>query len=69
MEALFCLYLLRKGQADSMGIAMRKALLGEIEGRVSKLEKIPHLDFTIVGIQESVHEIRMNLQEIVLIKK
>jgi len=52
-----------------MGIAMRKALLGEIEGRVSKSEKIPHSDSTIVGIQESVHERRMNLQEIVLIEK
>jgi len=41
MEALFCLHLLRKGQADTMGIAMRKALLGEIEGRVSKSEKNP----------------------------
>jgi len=69
MEALFCLHLLRKGQADTMGIAMRKALLGEIEGRVSKSEKIPHSDSTFVGIQECVHERRINLQEFVLIEK
>jgi len=58
-----------KGQADTIGIAMRRALLGEIEGtcitRV-KSEKVPHEYSTIAGIQESVHEILMNLKEIVL---
>nr|GMC61858.1 RNA polymerase alpha subunit [Ipomoea batatas] len=58
-----------KGQADTIGIAMRRALLGEIEGtcitRV-KSEKAPHEYSTIAGIQESVHEILMNLKEIVL---
>nr|YP_010945365.1 RNA polymerase alpha subunit [Salsola heptapotamica]UNZ11962.1 RNA polymerase alpha subunit [Salsola heptapotamica] len=60
---------LRKGQADTIGIAMRRALLGEIEGTCitrAKSEKIPHEYSTIVGIQESVHEILMNLKEIVL---
>nr|AWI70032.1 RNA polymerase alpha subunit [Pycnobotrya nitida] len=65
----FILSPLRKGQADTIGIAMRRALLGEIEGtcitRV-KLEKVPHEYSTIKGIQESVHEILMNLKEIVL---
>ena len=60
---------LMKGQADTKGIAMRRALLGEIEGtcitRV-KSEKVPHEYSTITGIQESVHEILMNLKEIVL---
>lgn len=58
-----------KGQADTIGIAMRRALLGEIEGTCitrAKSEKIPHEYSTIVGIQESVHEILMNLKEIVL---
>jgi DNA-directed RNA polymerase subunit alpha len=58
-----------KGQADTIGIAMRRALLGEIEGTCitrAKFEKIPHEYSTIVGIQESVHEIVMNLKEIVL---
>jgi DNA-directed RNA polymerase subunit alpha len=48
---------------------MRRALLGEIEGTCitrAKSEKIPHEYSTIVGIEESVHEILMNLKEIVL---
>ncbi|KAK9082264.1 hypothetical protein Syun_031722 [Stephania yunnanensis] len=59
----------RSGQADTIGIAIRRALLGEIYGtcitRV-KSEKILHDYSTIVGIEESVHEIFMNLKEIVL---
>ncbi|GJU19537.1 RNA polymerase alpha subunit [Tanacetum coccineum] len=59
----------RKGQADTIGIAMRRALLGEIEGTCitrTKFEKISHEYSTIMGIQKSVHEILMNLKEIVL---
>uniref|UniRef100_UPI0030E35E14 RNA polymerase alpha subunit n=1 Tax=Drymaria cordata TaxID=191453 RepID=UPI0030E35E14 len=65
----FILSPLMKGQADTIGIAMRRALLGEIEGTCitrAKFEKIPHEYSTIVGIQESVHEILMNLKEIIL---
>nr|WPX85478.1 RNA polymerase alpha subunit [Artocarpus elasticus] len=65
----FLLAPLMNGQADTIGIAMRRALLGEIEGTCitrAKSEKIPHEYSTIVGIQESVHEILMNLKEIVL---
>nr|UDH57529.1 RNA polymerase alpha subunit [Elaeocarpus arnhemicus] len=65
----FILSPLMKGQADTIGIAMRRALLGEIEGTCitrAKSEKIPHEYSTIVGIQESVHGILMNLKEIVL---
>nr|UCS09077.1 RNA polymerase alpha subunit [Delphinium montanum] len=65
----FLLSPLMKGQADTIGIAMRRALLGEIEGTCitrAKSEKIPHEYSTIVGIEESVHEILMNLKEIVL---
>nr|YP_010361295.1 RNA polymerase alpha subunit [Cratoxylum pruniflorum]QKJ81841.2 RNA polymerase alpha subunit [Cratoxylum cochinchinense]UIF92030.1 RNA polymerase alpha subunit [Cratoxylum cochinchinense]UNQ86855.1 RNA polymerase alpha subunit [Cratoxylum pruniflorum] len=65
----FILAPLLKGQADTIGIAMRRALLGETEGTCitrAKFEKIPHEFSTIVGIQESVHEILMNLKEIVL---
>lgn len=65
----FVLSPLMKGQADTIGIAMRRALLGETEGTCitrAKSEKIPHEYSTIVGIQESVHEIFMNLKEIVL---
>nr|YP_010983009.1 RNA polymerase alpha subunit [Heliotropium longiflorum]WOH22235.1 RNA polymerase alpha subunit [Heliotropium longiflorum] len=67
----FILSPLMKGQADTIGIAMRRALLGEIEGtcitRVkSESEKVPHEYSTILGVQESVHEILINLKEIVL---
>jgi DNA-directed RNA polymerase subunit alpha len=65
----FILSPLMKGQADTIGIAMRRALLGEIEGTCitrAKSEKIPHEYSTLVGIQESVHEILMNLKEIIL---
>nr|YP_009942876.1 RNA polymerase alpha subunit [Pseudowintera colorata]QOD40383.1 RNA polymerase alpha subunit [Pseudowintera colorata] len=65
----FILSPLMKGQADMIGIAMRRALLGEIEGTCitrAKSDKIPHEYSTIVGIEESVHEIFMNLKEIVL---
>nr|UYI30534.1 RNA polymerase alpha subunit [Lithocarpus fenestratus] len=65
----FILSPLMKGQADTIGIAVRRALLGEIEGTCitrAKSEKIPHEYSTIIGIQESVHEILMNLKEIVL---
>nr|YP_009466658.1 RNA polymerase alpha subunit [Genlisea violacea]AUN28712.1 RNA polymerase alpha subunit [Genlisea violacea] len=68
----FILSPLRKGQADTIGIAVRKALLGEIEGtcitRV-KSENVPHEYSNRTGIQESVHEILMNLKEIVLRSK
>nr|WVK97336.1 RNA polymerase alpha subunit [Erodium stephanianum] len=65
----FILSPLKKGQADIIGIAMRRALLGEIEGTCithAKFDKIPHEYTTIVGVQESVYEIVMNLKEIVL---
>ena len=65
----FILSPLMKGQADTIGIAMRRALLGEIEGTCitrAKSQKIPHEFSNITGIQESIHEILMNLKEIVL---
>uniref|UniRef100_A0A251T669 Putative DNA-directed RNA polymerase, RBP11-like dimerization domain-containing protein n=1 Tax=Helianthus annuus TaxID=4232 RepID=A0A251T669_HELAN len=52
----FILSPLMKGQADTIGIAMRRALLGEIEGTCitrAKSEKISHEYATIMGIQES----------------
>nr|YP_008994513.1 RNA polymerase alpha subunit [Hypseocharis bilobata]AGV02941.1 RNA polymerase alpha subunit [Hypseocharis bilobata]AKF43070.1 RNA polymerase alpha subunit [Hypseocharis bilobata] len=65
----FILATLKKGQADTIGIAMRRALLGEIEGTCitrATFEKIPHEYTTIAGIQESVYEILINLKEIIL---
>ncbi|VAH12931.1 unnamed protein product [Triticum turgidum subsp. durum] len=57
------------GQADTVGIALRRALLGEIEGRCitrAKFGSVPHEYSTIAGIEESVQEILLNLKEIVL---
>ncbi|VAH12929.1 unnamed protein product [Triticum turgidum subsp. durum] len=65
----FILSPLRKGQADTVGIALRRALLGEIEGRCitrAKFGSVPHEYSTIAGIEESVQEILLNLKEIVL---
>nr|YP_010694229.1 RNA polymerase alpha subunit [Impatiens morsei]WCD66922.1 RNA polymerase alpha subunit [Impatiens morsei] len=65
----FILSPLMKGQADTIGISMRRVLLGELEGTYitrAKFEKVPHEYSNIVGIEESVHEILMNLKEIVL---
>ncbi|CAK8544581.1 unnamed protein product [Lathyrus sativus] len=65
----FILSPLLKGQADTIGIAMQRILLGEIDGTCitrAKSEKIPHEYSAVVGIQESIHEILMNLKEIVL---
>ncbi|KAL5563147.1 hypothetical protein UlMin_032894 [Ulmus minor] len=48
---------------------MQRVLLGEIEGTCitcTKSKKIPHEYSTIIGIQKSIHEILMNLKEIVL---
>nr|YP_009451969.1 RpoA [Phyllorachis sagittata]ARQ28284.1 RpoA [Phyllorachis sagittata] len=65
----FILSPLRKGQADTVGIALRRALLGEIEGTCitrAKFGNVPHEYSTIAGIEESVQEILLNLKEIVL---
>nr|YP_009239099.1 RNA polymerase alpha subunit [Monsonia emarginata]AKF43072.1 RNA polymerase alpha subunit [Monsonia emarginata]AML26923.1 RNA polymerase alpha subunit [Monsonia emarginata] len=65
----FILSPLKKGQAHIIGIAMRRALLGEIEGTCithAKFAKIPHKYTSPVGIKESIDEILMNLKEIVL---
>ncbi|GAB2225654.1 hypothetical protein Droror1_Dr00028142 [Drosera rotundifolia] len=65
----FILSPLIKGQADTIGMAMRRVLLGAIEGTCitrAKFEKIAHEYSTIIGIEESVQEILINLKEIVL---
>nr|YP_009457322.1 RNA polymerase alpha subunit [Kuruna debilis]AUL76580.1 RNA polymerase alpha subunit [Kuruna debilis] len=65
----FILSPLRKGQADTVGIALRRALLGEIEGTCitrAKFGSVPHEYSTIAGIEESIQEILLNLKEIVL---
>nr|YP_010865713.1 RNA polymerase subunit alpha [Frullania muscicola]BEG72886.1 RNA polymerase subunit alpha [Frullania muscicola] len=59
----------RKGQANTVGIAMRRALLNEIKGAsitYAEIKTIKHEYSTIAGIQESIHDILINLKEIVL---
>nr|YP_009059772.1 RNA polymerase alpha chain [Amentotaxus formosana]UPV69850.1 RNA polymerase alpha subunit [Amentotaxus formosana]BAP47762.1 RNA polymerase alpha chain [Amentotaxus formosana] len=65
----FTLSPLRKGQANTIGSAIRRVLLGEVEGTCitrAKFQNITHEYSVIIGIEESVHEILMNLKEIVL---
>uniref|UniRef100_A0AAT9UT44 DNA-directed RNA polymerase subunit alpha n=1 Tax=Pallavicinia longispina TaxID=280536 RepID=A0AAT9UT44_9MARC len=59
----------RKDQANTVGIAMRRSLLNEIEGTsitYAKINGIKHEYSALVGIQESIHDILINLKEIVL---
>nr|QYB22033.1 RNA polymerase alpha subunit [Pherosphaera fitzgeraldii]BBF91047.1 RNA polymerase alpha chain [Pherosphaera fitzgeraldii] len=65
----FILYPLCKGQANTIGLGMRRALLGEVEGTCitcAKINNITHEYSSIMGIEESVYDILMNLKEIVL---
>nr|QWW93056.1 RNA polymerase alpha subunit [Cyathodium smaragdinum] len=59
----------RKGQANTVGIAMRRALLNEIAGTsitYAKIKKINHEYSTMKGLQESIHDILINSKEIIL---
>nr|YP_009758714.1 RNA polymerase alpha subunit [Calocedrus rupestris]AQM38854.1 RNA polymerase alpha subunit [Calocedrus formosana]AQM38925.1 RNA polymerase alpha subunit [Calocedrus macrolepis]QIN90532.1 RNA polymerase alpha subunit [Calocedrus rupestris] len=65
----FTLSPLRKGQANTIGSAIRRVLLGEVEGTCitrAKFHNISNEYSAIIGIEESIHEILMNLKEIVL---
>lgn len=57
------------GQADTIGIMMRRALLGEIKEmcitHAKSNQKIPYEFSTIMGIQEPIHEILINLIKII----
>nr|YP_009424152.1 RNA polymerase a-subunit [Schizaea pectinata]APT66080.1 RNA polymerase a-subunit [Schizaea pectinata] len=57
----------QKGQASTVGVAMRKALLGEIEGTgvtCAKSGEIKCEYSTIPGIRETIHDTSVNLKEI-----
>lgn len=65
----FILSPLKIGQANTIGMVMRRALLGEVKGTCitcAKFKDITHEYSTIDGIQESVHDILINSKEIVL---
>nr|YP_009694817.1 RNA polymerase alpha subunit [Ephedra sinica]YP_010207364.1 RNA polymerase alpha subunit [Ephedra przewalskii]YP_010452541.1 RNA polymerase alpha subunit [Ephedra distachya]YP_010453075.1 RNA polymerase alpha subunit [Ephedra lomatolepis]YP_010453209.1 RNA polymerase alpha subunit [Ephedra milleri]YP_010453410.1 RNA polymerase alpha subunit [Ephedra pachyclada]YP_010453611.1 RNA polymerase alpha subunit [Ephedra somalensis]YP_010453812.1 RNA polymerase alpha subunit [Ephedra transitoria] len=61
---------LLKGQANTLAIAIRKTLLQEVKGTYityARFQKnILHEYSSIIGIKESVHDILMNLKQIVL---
>nr|YP_009547762.1 RNA polymerase alpha subunit [Leptochilus hemionitideus]AYW16810.1 RNA polymerase alpha subunit [Leptochilus hemionitideus] len=59
----------RKGQASTAGIAMRRALLGEIRGTsitCARLHGIVHEYSTVTGIREATHDVLVNLKEVAL---
>nr|WEV86885.1 RNA polymerase alpha subunit [Lundia spruceana] len=65
----FILVPLMEGQADTIAIAMRRALLGEIKGTCitgAKFENVSNEFSTIAGVKELVFDIVKNLNNIVL---
>nr|YP_009562333.1 RNA polymerase a-subunit [Trichomanes trollii]QAV57690.1 RNA polymerase a-subunit [Trichomanes trollii] len=65
----FAISPLKRGQANTVGIAMRRSLLSEVEGTSitsARFERVRHEYSTITGIQETIHDILINLKEIVL---
>nr|YP_009560155.1 RNA polymerase alpha subunit [Vandenboschia speciosa]AZZ71280.1 RNA polymerase alpha subunit [Vandenboschia speciosa] len=60
---------LKRGQVNTVGIALRRSLLSEVGGTsitYAKFERIKHEYSTITGIQETIHDILVNPKEIVL---
>nr|AXX76475.1 RNA polymerase alpha subunit [Dipteris conjugata] len=58
----------KRGQVNTVGIAMCRALPGEVEGTSithAKSEGMKHEYSTITGIRETIHDISVNLKEIV----
>nr|AJB98493.1 RNA polymerase alpha subunit [Helminthostachys zeylanica] len=58
----------RKGQANTVGVAMRRALPGEVEGAgitYAKFKNVIHEYSTLIGVRESIHDILINSEEIV----
>nr|YP_010117366.1 RNA polymerase alpha subunit [Microsorum cuspidatum]QPM99633.1 RNA polymerase alpha subunit [Microsorum cuspidatum] len=59
----------RRGQASTVGIAMRRALLGEIQGTsitCARFHGIVHEYSTVTGIKEAIHDVLVNLKEVAL---
>nr|YP_009426980.1 RNA polymerase alpha subunit [Hypodematium crenatum]ASU95640.1 RNA polymerase alpha subunit [Hypodematium crenatum] len=57
----------RKGQASTVGIAMRRASLEEVQGTsitCARFHGVVHEYSTITGIQETIHDVLVNLKEI-----
>nr|QUG10470.1 RNA polymerase alpha subunit [Hymenophyllum polyanthos] len=59
----------KRGQVNTVGIAICRVLLGEVGGTsitYAKFENVRHEYSTITGIQETIHDILVNSKEIVL---
>nr|QVX31677.1 RNA polymerase alpha subunit [Goniophlebium amoenum] len=59
----------RRGQASTVGIAMRRALLGEIRGTsitCARFHGVVHEYSTVTGIKEAIHDVLVNLKEVAL---
>nr|YP_010169880.1 RNA polymerase alpha subunit [Platycerium wallichii]QRZ59702.1 RNA polymerase alpha subunit [Platycerium wallichii] len=59
----------KKGQASTVGVAMRRVLLGEIRGTsitCARFRGVVHEYSTITGIKETIHDVLVNLKEVVL---
>lgn len=58
-----------KGQANTIGLALRRTLLSEVEGTCItsvKIKNAIHEYSSLSGVQESVHDILINLKKIIL---
>nr|YP_010933227.1 RNA polymerase alpha subunit [Nitella hyalina]APP89432.1 RNA polymerase alpha subunit [Nitella hyalina]WKT08439.1 RNA polymerase alpha subunit [Nitella hyalina] len=64
----FAIAPLNRGQANTLGVTLRRTLLADLEGisiTSVKFENIKHEYSTLIGIRESVQDILLNLKEIV----
>nr|YP_009691221.1 RNA polymerase alpha subunit [Davallia solida var. fejeensis]QEG58001.1 RNA polymerase alpha subunit [Davallia solida var. fejeensis] len=59
----------KKGQASTVGIAMRRALLEEVRGTSitrARFHGVVHEYSTVTGIKETIHDVLVNLKEVAL---
>jgi len=69
---LFIASPLLTGQATTLGVAMRRTLLESIQGTAiiaAKISGAAHEYSTIEGIQESIHDILLNLKQVIIKNK
>lgn len=69
---LFIASPLLTGQATTLGVAMRRTLLESIQGTAiiaAKIYGAAHEYSTLEGIQESIHDILLNLKQVVIQNK
>lgn len=69
---LFIASPLLTGQATTLGVAMRRTLLENIQGTAiiaAKIYGAAHEYSTLEGIQESIHDILLNLKQVIITNK